>query len=221
MSTLVVGVPSEIKDNENRVAVQPDGVAELVHDGHQVVVQAGAGVGSRFADAEFAAAGAKIVPTADEVFAAADLIVKVKEPIPAGVPPVPAGPAAVHLPAPGRRPRPDRVPARPAHRLHRLRDRADPGPQAAAAHPDERGRRPDGRAGRRPPPGEPGRRGRASCSAACPAPPRPRSRSSAAASPAPRRPRSRSGCGPWSASSTPTPAGWPTCPTSSAAGSTW
>ncbi len=83
MSALVVGVPTEIKDNENRVSMQPDGVAELVHHGHQVVVQAGAGKGSRFDDAEFAAAGAKIVATADEVFAAADLIVKVKEPVPA------------------------------------------------------------------------------------------------------------------------------------------
>ena len=61
MSALVVGVPTEIKDNENRVVVQPDGVAELVHAGHQVIVQAGAGTGSRFTDAEFAAAGAKIV----------------------------------------------------------------------------------------------------------------------------------------------------------------
>ena len=83
MSTLVVGVPSEIKDNENRVALTPDGVAELVHHGHQVLVQAGAGAGSRFPDDEYAAAGAKVVPTADDVFAAADLIVKVKEPMPA------------------------------------------------------------------------------------------------------------------------------------------
>src|SRR5689334_3567354 len=83
MSTLVVGVPSEIKDNEKRVSLTPDGVVELAHDGHQVVVQAGAGVGSRFADDEYAAAGAKILLTADEVFAAADLIVKVKEPVPA------------------------------------------------------------------------------------------------------------------------------------------
>ena len=60
MSTLVVGVPSEIKDNEKRVALTPDGVAELVHHGHQVVVQAGAGVGSRFPDDEYAAAGAKV-----------------------------------------------------------------------------------------------------------------------------------------------------------------
>ena len=83
MSKLVVGVPSEIKDNEKRVSLTPDGVVELVHHGHEVVVQAGAGVGSRFADDEYAAAGAKVVPTADEVFAAADLIVKVKEPVPA------------------------------------------------------------------------------------------------------------------------------------------
>src|SRR5688500_4858708 len=83
MSTLVVGVPSEIKDNEKRVALTPDGVIELVHHGHQVVVQAGAGVGSRFVDDEYTAAGAKILPTADDVFAEADLIVKVKEPVPA------------------------------------------------------------------------------------------------------------------------------------------
>ncbi len=80
---IVVGVPAEIKDNENRVSVQPDGVAELVHLGHQVLVQAGAGKGSRFDDAEYAAAGAEVVADADEVFAGADVIVKVKEPIPA------------------------------------------------------------------------------------------------------------------------------------------
>ena len=73
--SLVIGVPREIKDNENRVSVVPDGAAELVHHGHQVLVQAGAGEGSRFTDTEYAAAGAKVVGTADEVFAAADLIV--------------------------------------------------------------------------------------------------------------------------------------------------
>src|SRR6476469_1170812 len=83
MAALVVGVPTEIKDNENRVAMQPDGVYELAHTGHTVVVQAGAGAGSRFDDAEFVRAGATVLPTADDVFAAADLIVKVKEPIPA------------------------------------------------------------------------------------------------------------------------------------------
>ncbi len=80
---LVVGVPAEIKDNENRVAVQPDGVAELVYHGHRVLVQSGAGRGSRYPDEEYADAGGTIVSTADEVFGEADLIVKVKEPIPA------------------------------------------------------------------------------------------------------------------------------------------
>ena len=83
MASMVVGVPKEIKDTENRVSVQPDGVAELVYHGHRVLVEAGAGVGSRFSDEEFVAAGAELAATADEVFAAADLIVKVKEPIPA------------------------------------------------------------------------------------------------------------------------------------------
>src|ERR1700754_4128003 len=81
MAAAVVGVPTEIKDNENRVSMQPDGVAELTHHGHRVLVQAGAGNGSRFSDAEFADAGATIVDDADAVFAEADLIVKVKEPI--------------------------------------------------------------------------------------------------------------------------------------------
>jgi alanine dehydrogenase len=81
VAKLVVGVPKEIKDNENRVSVQPDGVADLVHSGHEVLVETDAGAGSRFPDSEFAAAGAKVVASADEVFAGADLIVKVKEPI--------------------------------------------------------------------------------------------------------------------------------------------
>ena len=80
-SPLTVGVPTEIKDNENRVSVAPDGVAELAHTGHTVLVQAGAGTGSRFSDEEFADAGATIVADADAVFEASDLIVKVKEPI--------------------------------------------------------------------------------------------------------------------------------------------
>jgi alanine dehydrogenase len=82
MSTVVVGVPREIKDNENRVSLTPDGVVELVHNGHRVVVEAGAGAGSRFADEQYAAVGAEVLPSADEVFDAADLIVKVKEPVP-------------------------------------------------------------------------------------------------------------------------------------------
>jgi alanine dehydrogenase len=81
VAKLIVGVPKEIKDSESRVSIQPDGVAELVHAGHQVLVETHAGDGSRFSDAEFAEAGATVVDGADEVFAAADLIVKVKEPI--------------------------------------------------------------------------------------------------------------------------------------------
>src|SRR5438445_5692101 len=82
MAALVVGVPKEIKDKEGRVSVQPDGVAELAYHGHDVVVQAGAGSGCGFPDDEYAAAGARIAGTAAGAFAAADLIVKVKEPIP-------------------------------------------------------------------------------------------------------------------------------------------
>ncbi len=80
---LTVGVPTEIKDNERRVALQPDGAAELVHHGHRVLVQAGAGKGAGFDDAEYVAGGAEIVATPEVVFDGADLIVKVKEPVPA------------------------------------------------------------------------------------------------------------------------------------------
>jgi alanine dehydrogenase len=78
----IVGVPKEVKDMEGRVSMQPDGVAELVHHGHEVVVEAGAGVGAGFADEEYAEAGARMADDPDEVFSAADLIVKVKEPAP-------------------------------------------------------------------------------------------------------------------------------------------
>jgi alanine dehydrogenase len=79
---VVVGVPKEIKDQEGRVSMQPDGVAELVHHGREVVVESGAGIGAGFSDEEYEAGGAKLVSSADEVFEAAQLIVKVKEPIP-------------------------------------------------------------------------------------------------------------------------------------------
>lgn len=76
-----VGIPTEIKNNENRVAITPAGVDALVHRGHEVLVQAGAGLGSRIADEDFAAAGARIVRDAGEVWGEAELLVKVKEPI--------------------------------------------------------------------------------------------------------------------------------------------
>jgi alanine dehydrogenase len=79
---VIVGIPTEVKTHEYRVAATPEGVRELTHAGHDVVVQSGAGVGSAIADDDFVAAGAKILPDADAVFADAELIVKVKEPQP-------------------------------------------------------------------------------------------------------------------------------------------
>ena len=79
---MIVGIPKEIKDNENRVAAIPAGVQALVARGHKVVVQKGAGAGSGISDQAFEAAGAKIVGTARQVFKEAALILKVKEPLP-------------------------------------------------------------------------------------------------------------------------------------------
>ena len=76
-----IGVPTEIKDNEYRVGMTPSGARDLSADGHVVYVQKGAGNGSGFTDEEYTAAGATILPTADEVYEQADMIVKVKEPI--------------------------------------------------------------------------------------------------------------------------------------------
>ena len=76
-----IGIPKEIKNNENRVGMTPSGVAELVKHGHQVVVQHTAGEGSGFADEDYVAAGAEILPAIEDVYSAADMIVKVKEPI--------------------------------------------------------------------------------------------------------------------------------------------
>jgi len=79
---VIVGVPREIKNNEFRVGLTPGGVAEFVAHGHSVLVEKNAGEGSSFPDSEYAHAGATLVDTADEVFAGADMIVKVKEPQP-------------------------------------------------------------------------------------------------------------------------------------------
>jgi alanine dehydrogenase len=79
---VIVGIPTEVKDHEYRVAATPEGVRELTHAGHRVVVQAGAGLGSAIADEHYVAAGAQIVADADAVFGEADMIVKVKEPQP-------------------------------------------------------------------------------------------------------------------------------------------
>ncbi len=79
---MIIGIPKEVKDHEYRVAATPEGVREAVGAGHRVVVEASAGIGSAIADEAFVAAGAEILPDADAVFTAADLIVKVKEPQP-------------------------------------------------------------------------------------------------------------------------------------------
>ncbi len=76
-----VGIPTEIKNNENRVAITAAGVVELVKNGHEVLIQAGAGEGSSISDDEFRTAGAKIVDSADDVWDQSDMVLKVKEPI--------------------------------------------------------------------------------------------------------------------------------------------
>ncbi|MBD5370623.1 MAG: alanine dehydrogenase [Bacteroides sp.] len=78
---MIIGIPKEIKNNENRVGATPAGVKELVGHGHTVYVQHTAGEGSGFADAEYEAAGAKILPTIEDVYGIAEMIIKVKEPI--------------------------------------------------------------------------------------------------------------------------------------------
>jgi alanine dehydrogenase len=79
---MLIGVPKEIKNNEFRVGLTPPSVHELVARGHKVIVQTGAGAGIGLTDEQYAAAGATIVPSAQEIFAQADMVVKVKEPQP-------------------------------------------------------------------------------------------------------------------------------------------
>jgi alanine dehydrogenase len=78
---MLVGVPKEIKDNEFRVGLTPSSVAELIHHGHQVLVEKAAGIGSGLADSEYVQAGAAIVETPAEIFSRAEMVVKVKEPL--------------------------------------------------------------------------------------------------------------------------------------------
>jgi alanine dehydrogenase len=81
--TVKVGIPCEVKNNEFRVAITPSGVHELVRNGHEVCIETGAGVGSAITNQDYVAAGATILDTAAEVWATGDLILKVKEPVPA------------------------------------------------------------------------------------------------------------------------------------------
>jgi alanine dehydrogenase len=78
---MLIGVPSEIKDNEARVGLIPSSVLELVHHGHKVIIQAGAGLGSGLTDDDYRAAGATIIEGPERIFAEAEMIVKVKEPL--------------------------------------------------------------------------------------------------------------------------------------------
>src|SRR4051812_16679923 len=79
--SMQIGVPKEIKDHEDRVGLVPSSVAELVHHGHEVLVERSAGVGAGLGDDQYVAAGARIVDKAEEIFAQSEMIVKVKEPL--------------------------------------------------------------------------------------------------------------------------------------------
>jgi alanine dehydrogenase len=80
-SIVKVAIPREVKNHEYRVAITPAGVHEFVRNGHEVFIESGAGVGSSITDEEFTSAGAAILPTADDVWEAGDLVLKVKEPV--------------------------------------------------------------------------------------------------------------------------------------------
>jgi alanine dehydrogenase len=88
---MIIGVPKEIKNNENRVAVTPGGVAEFIKNGHSIYVQTDAGTGSGFLDEEYEAAGAILLSSIGEVYEKAEMIVKVKEPIESEYPLIKAG----------------------------------------------------------------------------------------------------------------------------------
>jgi alanine dehydrogenase len=78
---MLIGVPKEIKNNEFRVGLTPGSVAELAHHGHEIIIETGAGLGSGLTDAEYAAAGAQLVASREEIFARSEMMVKVKEPL--------------------------------------------------------------------------------------------------------------------------------------------
>ena len=155
-----VGVPTEIKTDEYRVSLTPAGVSELVERGHEVYIQAGAGVGSTIPDEEYEAQGAHMLPDAQSVFDEAEMILGVKEPQPEEVGDAAAGPPALHLPAPGARPRAHARARGVGRHLRRLRDRGRRARPAAAARADERGGRQDRHPGGRVLPGAPARRAR-------------------------------------------------------------
>ena len=97
---MLIGLPKEIKDNENRVGMTPGAVKALTRRGHRVLVQSGAGEGSSLADEEYLSAGAEIVPYAEDAWAA-QMVVKVKEPIASEYQYLRSGPDSIYLSASG------------------------------------------------------------------------------------------------------------------------
>ncbi|WP_173918155.1 alanine dehydrogenase [Halobacillus sp. Marseille-Q1614] len=78
---MIIGIPKEIKNNENRVAITPAGVVALTKSGHDIIIEQGAGIGSGFEDADYSSAGATIIPEAKDVWGQAEMVMKVKEPL--------------------------------------------------------------------------------------------------------------------------------------------
>ena len=101
---MIIGVPKEIKDQEYRVALLPSAAYQLIKRGHQVLVERNAGAGAGYPDADYAQAGATLVTDHAAAFEKADLVVKVKEPLPSEYPLLRPGPNPFHLPPPGREP---------------------------------------------------------------------------------------------------------------------
>jgi alanine dehydrogenase len=145
---MLIGVPKEIKNHEYRVGLTPASVRELTAHGHQVLVQTDAGTAIDLTDAQYVAAGAEMVATAAEIFARAEMIVKVKEPQPVECAMLRPGQILytyLHL-----APDPEQTGAGQVRcHLHRLRDHHRPWRRFALAGADERSGRAHGGAGRR------------------------------------------------------------------------
>ena len=97
---MIIGVPKEIKAEENRVAVVPGGVETLAARGHTVIIERGSGTGSGFSDLDYERAGARIAASYEQVFLESDLILKVKEPLPSEYPLLERGTGPLHLSSP-------------------------------------------------------------------------------------------------------------------------
>ena len=101
---MLIGVPKEIKSDEHRVALTPAGAEMLAEAGHDLLIERGAGLGSGFSDGFYEGAGAKVLDTADEIWARAEIILKVKEPIKPEWPKMRSGPVSyTHLTLPTNR----------------------------------------------------------------------------------------------------------------------